>query len=116
MRVGTGLMPFAGVEFLLLLLSCPTSVASGVNGLLETSSLLPNISLLCALEKDGYEVLGRASLVLNRRSISGTVALSFLDGRSGRSNVVALGESLFRSPSLLLDRRLPWDLEEARLV
>lgn len=100
---GCDLVPFAGVEFLLAPFSGPTSVVSGVKGEagLLMSSLLPTASLLCTLLNAGYEVCGRASpLVL--RSISGT-SEAFLDPLS---LVAALGESLSRSRSLLLDLRL----------
>jgi hypothetical protein len=95
---GAELVLFAGVEFLLLLLSCSFSPVSDA---LLISSLLRTSSRLCALLKPGYELCGLSS-PLGLRSISGTIE-TFL---APRSLVVDRGESLSRSRSLLFDRRL----------
>ena len=91
---------FAGVEFLRF--SRFTSVAAGVMGLMfRTSSMLPTISLLCALLNVGYEIRGLTSSLeplAGRCSISGTaISTFFLLLRSER------GESLSRSRSRLVD-------------
>lgn len=114
-RVGGALAVFAGVEALRLSFErafWSRSVGSGVysDSLgFTTSSRLPTASLLCALEKFGYDVLDFTSdVAVVRRSISGTSIVTFLaereDCRSEVDDLSGRGESL--PGSLLSSLRL----------
>lgn len=94
-RLGEAAPPLAGVRGRdpFPRSSLPASVASGVT--IDTlgfpgfpiSSLLPTASLLCALEKVGYDPVGAVSPADERRSISGTATVTFLPERDGISEI-----------------------------